>query len=77
MIHENFTTGEKLPRWFKIAFKVGGPVMQWWSMSPSECGERVAFMVTGGFPARGGKDGKDGVATASDGAQGGGAYRVI
>jgi hypothetical protein len=74
--HENFTTGKKLPRWFKIAFKVGGPVMKWWSVSPSECGQRVVFLATRRFPTRGGKDSIDGAAMASDGVKGGGAYRV-
>ncbi|KAE9373573.1 hypothetical protein N431DRAFT_337228 [Stipitochalara longipes BDJ] len=75
VIHENFTSGEKLPVWFKMVFKVAGPLMKWWSVRPQECGERVVFLATGRFPTRSG-EGKGEIAIGSDGMRGGGAYRV-
>jgi hypothetical protein len=75
VIHENFTSGEKLPTWFRVTFKVVGPLMKWWSVSPKECGQRVVFLATERFPARGG-EGKGDVAMGSDGTRGGGAYRL-
>lgn len=76
-MHDNFSGREKLPGLFKVTIKVVGPVMKWWGVSLEECGERVVYLATGRFPARGTEgDGKGEVAVASDGVVGGGAYRV-
>jgi len=75
VIHDNFTSGEKLPVWFKVVFRVAGLVMKWWSVSPQECGERVVFLATERYPARGG-EAKGEIAVGSEGTRGGGAYRV-
>jgi hypothetical protein len=56
-----FTSGEKLPGWFKLVFKVGGPQMKWWRVSPRQCVERVLFLAKEKFPVWCENDGKEGV----------------
>ncbi len=80
VLHKNFTNDPALPGWFKFTFRVIGPVLRPFTVNPVESGERVLFMATERYPARGGKEakgtGKVDVAVASDGVVGGGAYRV-
>jgi hypothetical protein len=83
VLHKNFTNGDALPGWFKVTFKVLGPILRPFTVNPVESGERVIFMASERFPARCGKgeegngpNGKLEVAVASDGVVGGGAYRV-
>lgn len=81
---------DRLPTWFKLAWRwVAAPVVRrWWSVPPRECGERILFLATARFPARGAgaptkgdegaaaTEGDVGVAVGTDGRRGGGAYAV-
>lgn len=76
----------KLPLWFKTAFTVLKPLLSLSSrtIGREETGERLLFLASSRFPARevsgdvkAGKGDEIGVATASDGVVGGGAYRII
>lgn len=79
----------KLPFWFKTAFTVLKPLLNLSSrtIGREETGERLLFLASSRFPARKdsgggagktvGKEDEIGVATASDGVVGGGAYRII
>jgi hypothetical protein len=78
VVHDSF--GKGVPRWLDVAFRVLGPVMRLWGVDPVESGERVVFMASERFPARGEKkverEKKVEVAVGSDEVSGGGAYRV-
>ena len=52
--------------------------MKFWMVPGKECGERVVFLASGTFPVQGKETNKGvkGIAMASDGVIGGGAYRV-
>jgi hypothetical protein len=61
------------------------PGLRWYGVPRGECGERVLFLASGRYPARGKEiDGSGdgnaqtaaGIAMGSDGVVGGGAYRV-
>ena len=66
VIHENFTSGEKLPGWFKLVFKVEGPPMKWRSVSPGKCVERVFFWATEKLPVGCEDDLEEGVVIVTD-----------
>ena len=70
-----------LPRWFKFAWMLFAPFRRFIVVPEAECGERVLFLASKRFPARGtthGTKSDDGleIAESSDGVVGGGAYRV-
>lgn len=77
---------KRLPAWLKVVFWVLMPLLKWYGVPREECGERVLFLASGRYPARGGKvEGEVGIgigrneagtAMGSDGVVGGGAYRV-
>ena len=77
----------QLPQWFKLTWWLAAPIARRFSLSPSECGQRILFLATPRFPARQvrktakddeltGMDGDAGIAMGSDGIRGGGAYAV-
>jgi len=70
---------EHLPRWFRILWWVVGPLAGWFSTPPREIGERVFFLATERYPAKGireGDGGSAGIARGTDGEVGSGAYAV-
>lgn len=67
----------RLPLWFRATWWMLGPFVKWFSTPGNEIGERVLFLATGRYPAKGAKV-EEGVTTAkgTDGTRGGGAYAV-
>ena len=78
-----------LPMWFKLTWRLVGPIMRPFSIPPDECGDRTLFLATPRYPARkaigteiatsketGATEGKVGIATGTDGNRGSGAYSV-
>lgn len=74
----------RLPKWFRLGWRFAvAPIIQPFTVPPTECGERVLFLASPRFPARPSKgigeisknQGNVEVATSSDGMVGGGAYR--
>lgn len=80
---------DRLPTWFKLMWRWGAaPIVRaFFSVPPRECGERILFLATPRFPARGtgtatkdggaaATEGDAGVAVGTDGKRGSGAYAV-
>ncbi|KAK9365293.1 hypothetical protein V1509DRAFT_633511 [Lipomyces kononenkoae] len=75
--------GRGVPGWFKVIFRVLGPLFRLISVSAKESGERVVFHTSPRFPARSSKgvaksspQENVSIASSSDGILGGGAYRT-
>lgn len=68
---------ERLPKWFRWVMVVMKPLLKLYCVSSEECGNRVLFLASERYPARGlGRvESKMGVAMGSDGVVGGGHYR--
>jgi hypothetical protein len=75
----------RLPVWVRGLLWVCMPLLRWYGVPRGECGERVLFLASDRFPARGKEiDGSEdsnaqtaaGIAMGSDDVVGGGAYRV-
>ena len=66
---------QNLPLWFRAVWFVLSPIAGWFSTPGDEIGERVLFLATGRYPARGAK-GEGEIAKGTDGTRGGGAYAV-
>ena len=77
----------QLPKWFKVTWWLAAPIARRFSISPSECGQRILFLATPRFTARQkketakddevtGVEGDNGLAMGSDGIRGSGAYAV-
>ena len=71
----------ELPTWIKIAWRFLGPIGKLFAIGPEECGDRILFLATDRYPAKGDAksdktlEGTD-VAEATNGTRGGGAYSV-
>jgi len=68
-----------LPRWFRILWWAVGPLAGWFATPKREIGERVLFLASERYPAKGigeGERGSDGLARGTDGEVGSGAYAV-
>lgn len=72
------------PAWLKLLLRyIVVPLMYPFALSQEECGERILFLSSDKYPARNtaklgdtNSDNKVGVAIATDGAAGGGSYRI-
>ncbi|TVY89749.1 Short-chain dehydrogenase/reductase, partial [Lachnellula willkommii] len=74
-------TGESVPLFIKLTWKLMTPLQKLFTVPRAECGERILFLASKRFPARDSRvsensAGRLEVAAASDGVAGGGAYRV-
>lgn len=80
----NFGQTGSAPAWLKFLLRwVVVSLMYPFALSPADCGQRVLFLASSKYPARGeaGDNGGDGhtsvdVAIATDGVAGGGSYRI-
>jgi hypothetical protein len=72
------------PAWLKLLLRfVVVPLMYPFALSPDECGQRVLFLASSKYPARGTVEDQNapdhaeiGIAVATDGVAGGGSYRI-
>ena len=65
------------PWWFKLAWKCVKPLVKAFvAISPEEIAQRVLFLASDKFPAKGGNEKAYAVAKSTDGSMGSGAYAV-
>ncbi|KAI4728784.1 hypothetical protein E4T49_03458 [Aureobasidium sp. EXF-10728] len=77
VVHKGFND-PNFPWWFKVAWGAAKPVVRFLPMyvSADEIGQRVLYLCTDGFPARGSSVKTAETAIATDGVKGGGAYSL-
>lgn len=77
VVHKGFDDAT-FPLWFKIAWKVARPFTKFLPMylKADEIGQRVLYLATEAYPARGSEKQADDSLRATDGVEGGGAYSV-
>jgi hypothetical protein len=76
VVHAGFDD-PNFPLWFRIIWRLVRPLAKLFSISPRDIGQRVLYLGTARFPAKGVKP-QDNirVVDATDGIKGGGAYSV-